>query len=80
MDILDIYSLTQTADIRINKIFDKIKASDNELADFYEFLNNKDKIREAYDNLKAINKPDFDNVYSCLVNYANELNKLRKND
>lgn len=79
-DIMDIYSLTQTAEIRINKIFDKIKASDNELADFHEFLTNKDKIREAYDNLKAINKPDFDNVYSCLVNYANELNELRKND
>lgn len=77
-DIMDIYSLTQTAEIRIPEIFEKIKLSDNELSDFSELLSNKTKIKEAYNNLKAAIKPDFDDVYRCLTYYAKKLNELRE--
>lgn len=76
-DLMDIYSLTEALNINMNDVIESINFSNHKLGSFGELALNKEKIFEAYSNLKVSNKPDFDEVYECVLNYAKDISKKK---
>lgn len=76
-DILDIYMIIIDNEIKYKEVMQVLDYEHRKLGDFSTMIDNKQKIKEAYDKLVGIkNKPDFDIVWNKVVDYLNDNNYM----
>ena len=64
-DIVDVYILSSSKGIKLEKIQDILQEYKNDLGNFSAFIERKDDLEHAYEKLKGItNKPSFSEVYT----------------
>ena len=71
-DIIDVYALAHCVKVQTPEIFEIYKRNPSrEVGSFDEFYTRRQDVEHAYMKLKGIDgKPDFDDVYSYLVQFV----------